>query len=123
MKTMTDYIIRHDVNRTRLFTILMILMLHCGAWQLYAQEWTEPVNVSNGSSFIYYPDMVIDSDGIIHVVWCHVYATNFTKLFYSFSIDDGETWTQPTDILQNTSIRMDQPHIEIDKKKQYLCSL
>jgi len=60
--------------------------------------------------------MVIDNNCIIHVVWDYRIEDNFWKIMYSSSKDDGETWSEPLDLLQNTDLWMSQPHIDFDSK-------
>ncbi|HDO06436.1 MAG TPA: T9SS type A sorting domain-containing protein, partial [Bacteroidetes bacterium] len=81
-----------------------------------AQNWTEPVNVSNMGGFNQLPDYCFDDNGVIHCVWVHVYETNFSKIFYSKSYDDGLTWTTGEDISLNEEKRLSQPHIVCDSE-------
>ena len=80
----------------------------------FAQNWIEPVNVSNMGGFNQVPDFCFDNNGIIHCVWVHVYESNFSKIFYNRSYDDGLTWTTPEDISLNDEKRIGNPHILCD---------
>jgi len=60
------------------------------------------------------PDMIIDKNGIIHVVWDYHVEDNFSKIMYSRSEDEGDTWSEPLDLLQNTDLWMSRPHIGSD---------
>ncbi|NQU88128.1 MAG: exo-alpha-sialidase [Mariniphaga sp.] len=82
----------------------------------FAQNWTEPVNVSNMGGFNQLPDYCFNNNGVIHCVWVHVYETNFSKIFYSKSYDYGSTWTTPEDISLNNEKRLSQPHIICDSE-------
>jgi len=62
------------------------------------------------------PDMIIDKNGIIHVVWDYHVEDNFSKIMYSRSEDEGETSSEPLDLLQNTDLWMSRPHIGSDSK-------
>jgi len=86
--------------------LLLVLVLPMG----YGQNWTPPVNVSNLelSSF---PDMVADGNGVIHVVWYEKLESNWMKIMYSKSIDEGNTWSTPFDLSQNDDLACMMPHI------------
>ncbi len=62
------------------------------------------------------PDFCLDNNGVIHCVWVHVYETNFSKIFYCKSYDDGLTWTIAEDISFNDEKRLSQPHIVCDSQ-------
>jgi hypothetical protein len=83
---------------------------------LYPQVWSEPINITNLGGYSMDPDMVIDHNGIIHVVWSYRINDWYWKIMYTFSEDDGNTWTAPLDLLQNTDLWMSQPHIACDSK-------
>lgn len=56
------------------------------------QEWSEPVNLSmSGAAFK--PSMVVDSEGVIHVIWVDL----FDGFKYAQSAD-GVTWTAPESV-------------------------
>jgi len=78
-----------------------------------AQDWTEPV-VIYGEGVNANPCLTIDKSGTIHCVWSHEIETDFHKLYYSKSEDDGLTWSMPMDIAQNDSLRLDEPQIIVD---------
>nr|NQU92229.1 hypothetical protein [Bacteroidota bacterium] len=96
-----------------LFPLLFLLLF---SRSLPAQEWIEPVNISNLSGSCTNPDVVIDHSGIIHVVWSYRIEDNYRKIMYISSADFGETWTGPLDLLQNTDLWMSKPHIGCDSK-------
>ncbi|MEA3504928.1 MAG: sialidase family protein [Bacteroidota bacterium] len=62
------------------------------------------------------PDFCIDNNGVIHCVWVHVYNSNFSKIFYSISYDDGLTWTTSENISLNEGERLSKPHIVCDSE-------
>jgi hypothetical protein len=78
---------------------------------LLGQQWTEPVNISNLGGYSMEPDMIIDNKGVIHVVWDNWIGLGHWLIMYSCSNDDGATWSEPLDLLQNTDYWMAQPHI------------
>jgi len=99
--------------------ILQLLILTCTSSLLFSQEWMEPVNVSNMPDHLNLDaDMIIDNNGVIHVVWS-MRMTNslwWWNIMYTCSKDDGSTWAEPLDLLQNTDLWMSQPHINCDSK-------
>jgi len=97
--------------------ILILLLLSSLA---YPQVWTPPVDISNTMGYSMEPDMVIDHNGVIHVVWAYKINDNYWKIMYSKSEDDGLTWSTPYDVLQNTSLWMSQPHIACDNSGRFL---
>ena len=90
--------------------ILVILFLFLSNL-LIAQEWSEPVNISNMDGEDRDPDIAIDQNGTMHCVWEHKYSNQFRKIFYSFSTDNGSTWIEPQDVSQNDTLWMNDPHI------------
>ena len=82
------------------------------------QQWTEPINISNLGGYCMDPDMVIDHNGVIHIVWNYQYSAYHWLILYTKSEDDGLTWTEPLDLLQNTDLWMLQPHIACDSKNK-----
>lgn len=91
-----------------LFIILFPLTL-CG------QTWTEPINISpNLPGLDNQPDLCIDNNGVLHCVFTHKLASNWRKIYYSKSTDDGLTWTTPEDISLNPDTSLMNPHIVAD---------
>jgi len=74
------------------------------------------MNITNLGGYSVDPDILIDHIGIIHVVWSYRIDDNFWKIMYSCSDDDGETWSEPLDLLQNTDLWMSEPHIDCDSE-------
>nr|NQU94331.1 T9SS type A sorting domain-containing protein [Bacteroidota bacterium] len=98
-----------------LWTIFLFLLFTLSL-SLPAQEWTEPMNITNLGGYSMNPDMVIDHSGVIHVVWSYRIEDWHRKIMYNYSEDDVETWSEPLDLLQNTDLWMSQPHIACDSK-------
>ncbi len=78
------------------FEALLAILLTSSAWNTVPvvhaqslQSWSDPVNVSNSGSSTD-PQMVVDSEGVIHVIW----VDGIDGYMYSQSVD-GVTWTQP----------------------------
>ena len=97
--------------RYSLFIILLLFSL-----SLFAQQWTEPLNITNLGGYSMHPDMMIDHNGVIHVVWSYKITSSHWLIMYAYSEDDGNTWSEPLDLLQNTELWMSQPHIACDSK-------
>jgi len=98
----------------RIIFIVVIVILACV--KLEAQQWIDPVVISSTDGYNMSPDIIVDSDGIIHVVWSYKVDDNYWKIFYSYSNDDGSTWSVAYDLLQNTHLWMSQPHIACDSE-------
>jgi len=93
------------------------LLLALAPFSLPAQQqWTEPLNISNLGGYSMHPDMMIDHNGVIHVVWSYRITDSHWLIMYTRSEDDGLTWAEPLDLLQNTELWMSQPHIACDRK-------
>lgn len=77
------------------------------------QTWSEPVTIFSGG-LNRFPDITIDKHGVMHCVWAHKLQTNFYKIYYSKSTDNGLTWSVAQDISQNNSLWMYNPQIVAD---------
>lgn len=94
-------------------TLLLFLFIML-TFSSSAQNWTEPVNVSNMNDFILSSDFTIDHSGIIHCVWSLKYDANFSVIYYSKSDDNGFTWSDPLSISQNEDLYCTGPQIVND---------
>lgn len=72
---------------------------------VYTQEVDKPI-----SRF----DVAIDNHGVIHCVMSIKIASNFYKIFYIKSEDDGISWTEPIDISNNNEKWVTVPKIVCD---------
>lgn len=79
-----------------------------------AQNWTEPVNISNMEGMDNNPDLAVDKNGTLHCVWIHNIEQNFSKVYYSKSINGGLTWSLPEDISLNDEKWLSDAHIACD---------
>jgi hypothetical protein len=93
--------------------IITFLTLILSSLFLQSQNWSEPVVIYNEGNN-YNHSFAIDNNGNIHCVWSHEVSGGFHKIYYSSSDDEGQTWSAPTDITQNTSLRLDEPQIAVD---------
>ena len=89
---------------------------------LFAQEWTEPVNISNMDGTDYLSDIAVGPDGTLHCVWVHYYSTLNRGIFYSNSSNEGLNWSTPVNISQNDTLVCLMPHIVVDSKKNIYVS-
>jgi len=105
---------RFEIQYSRFFFLFSLLLLFSRS--LHAQEWSEPMNITNLGGFSEDPDIVNDNSGIIHIVFSYEINFWYRKIMYIYSEDDGNTWTAPLDLLQNTDLWMSQPHIACDSK-------
>ncbi len=81
------------------------------------QEWTEPVNISNIGSLVSVDlNFVVDHKNVIHVVWDQRITDTYWVIMYSKSEDDGNTWSEPADLLGNKDYWMAQPQLASDSK-------
>ncbi len=103
-----------DIRYSIFFFLFSFLLLF--SHPLPAQEWSDPMNITNLGGYSMDPDMVIDHSGVIHVVWSYRIEDWYWKIMYTCSEDDGSTWAEPLDLLQNTDLWMSQPHIACDSK-------
>ena len=90
--------------------ILIIALTNC-----FSQTWSDPVNVSrNGSNHSQH--FTFDKYGVIHCVWVKWLSpySYYSKIYYSKSIDDGLTWSDPVPITTNSDLWLEDPHIVSD---------
>ena len=88
----------------------------CIAHFCTAQNWTTPMKISNMEGFNYEPDITVDRNGNFHCVWVFVVEANYSKIYYSRSSDEGQTWSLPQDISSNEEKRLANPHIVCDSE-------
>lgn len=92
------------------FIILLVSITHfCSA-----QDWSDPINISNMEGMDNQPDIAVDHNGNFHCVWMHNIEQNYSKVYYSKSIDGGFTWSIPADISLNSEKWVSDPHIVCD---------
>ena len=74
--------------------IVILILLLVGS--IDAQEWSAPLSISNIPGPDTYPNYCVDTIGVLHCVWSHIYnLVDDKRVFYSKSTDNGDTWTQP----------------------------
>ena len=99
------------MKKTFMFIIFIFIIFY-----LFAQEWSEPINISNIPGSDYLPDIVIDNNGVLHCVWSHIIETWYRIVYYSKSEDCGETWSEPQIISQNIEHACFYPKIASDSQ-------
>ncbi len=92
------------------FIILLVYITHLCS----AQDWSDPINISNLEGMDNQPDIAIDNNGNFHCVWAHKIANNYWKIYYSKSTDGGITWSSSLDISKNNEKWVSDPHIVCD---------
>ena len=95
---------------------IILILLFLLSSILFAQEWSEPINISNMDGSDYLADITIDNNGVIHCVWSHIIETQYRVIYYSSSEDEGETWNNPQIISQNTEHSCYHPKIASDSQ-------
>ena len=93
--------------------VLLFLLLPL---TLLGQNWTEPVNISTMNGVNQNPDLFIDHNEFLHCVWSHLVDDNYSHIYYSKSIDQGQTWSNPINISQNTEKWLLSPKIVVDSE-------
>jgi hypothetical protein len=85
--------------------------------------WSEPVNISNQKFNSSQPDLAIDSDGTIHVVWWHEDLRAKTgpeeapsEVFYVYKPRFGD-WSEPANISNNIG-RSEQAKLAVDSENK-----
>jgi hypothetical protein len=78
-----------------------------------AQEWSTPVQVSQGG-YNREADFCIDNIGNIHCVYSRKYTDYYYKIYYTKSEDGGQSWSKPEDVFNNDTMWIDQPNIAVD---------
>jgi hypothetical protein len=92
-----------------IFLIIILLVVNT----VFPQTWSDPVTISK-TGFNYSPDFKIDKAGVIHCIWAQEFEYNFKKIYYSKSMNNGETWTNPIPVTSNSNLWLDDPHIVAD---------
>jgi len=75
-------------------------------------SWSTPINVSSIYKNSYYPTITADSAGNLNAAWRDGAITD-KEIMYSRSVDNGVTWSVPTNI-SNNSTQSFNPTITVD---------
>jgi len=113
----TDNTLPDLQNRFKFYKISLLtaLLLLFATHFTHAQTWSEPAVIYTANKFSGFPDFTIDNNGNIHCVWTTKHGTNYYRIYYSKSIDDGDSWTTPINASMNDTKWMDLPHIVSDQ--------
>jgi hypothetical protein len=95
-----------------LFALPFILHFYCGI--VYAQVWSEPMNITNDSYHDSSPDICIDNNGELHCVWVKRFNSSYRSIYYNKSIDQGLSWTSPIKISPHLNGVAYGPTINVD---------
>lgn len=94
--------------RTSLVLGLILLLSICinQSPRAFAQdpgyEWSYPENLSQTPDGSWFSDMVIDSQGNIHVIWCETVRPELGLVLeesVEYTVWNGEEWSQPNDLV------------------------
>jgi hypothetical protein len=100
---------RHGFLRTewlvalslRLILVILISVVLFIPSHAQSDQWSVPINISNTPNGSWFPSLVVDNMGNVHVVWCETQWDKFQVgteyLFYSQRNSQG--WTQPNDLV------------------------
>lgn len=100
----------------KILKITLLFLLIVIAPLISAQNWTEPLNISNMEGLDNVPDFTVDINGTFHCVWAHYIQENYWKIYYSKSTDEGNIWSTPEDISLNSEKWVFAPHIVCDSE-------
>jgi hypothetical protein len=77
-------------------------------------QWTTPVRVSTGATFVHYPHLTVDTNGRVWAIWSAENPTGNANIYYRYSEDNGVTWKPGSDGLLDSS-NADTPWIAADR--------
>lgn len=84
-----------------LLSALMLVSWEAAGVSAQTGSWTKPVNVSHTPNSSWFPDLAVDSQGNVHVIWCETThlesGADKEQVFYSMW--DGQAWSTPNDIV------------------------
>jgi hypothetical protein len=77
------------------------------------KTWTTPVDVSKTAGTSLHPDIGIEKNGAIDIVWNDTVSGEGTPdIYFSRSTDGGKVWTKPFDV-SNTPASSDEPSLAV----------
>src|SRR6267143_85253 len=108
--TQFHYVLRHSAKLTAILISFLV------ASPLAAQQaqvvFSPPQNVSSNPGASDYPQVAVDSQGSINIVWLDNTPSNY-QIFFSGSIDRGATFSTPKNI-SNDPRGADYPYMTVD---------
>ncbi len=103
-------------------TLLLIIILNLG-FVAFGQEWTWPKRVKTTEGSNQYPDMVVDTNGIVHIVFRNYYWTNDTnRIYYTYSLDNGHKWEKSTNLIESNTKKFMRPRIACNDSSEVFVS-
>ena len=105
-------------NNIFLIGILFFLINTAG----FAQQWTEPVTITDMEGSDYAADFTVDNNGVIHCVWVNNPDYWNKWVYYSYSEDDGQTWSEAETVSEMDSVWRTDLHIVNDSKNNLYLS-
>jgi len=100
-------------NTIRFLVVLLAICVTVS--KIYSQQWSDPILVASQSGSCGPADFYVSESGTIHCVWPNgTEPYNVYYIYYSKSIDNGQTWSVPVNISGNTSNRMLSPRVVAD---------
>jgi hypothetical protein len=85
---------------TGLLVLLALMNAQPEMTQAQISPWSIPVNISHSPVGSWFPDMAVDNENNVHVVWCETTAVplgHIEQVYYS--LWDGQVWTEPNDVV------------------------
>src|SRR5882762_5367052 len=108
--TQFHYVLRHSAKLTAILISFLV------ASPLAAQQaqvvFSPPQNVSSNPGASYYPQVAVDSQGSINIVWLDQ-SPGYNAVFFSRSTDGGVTFSTPQN-LSNSPAGSSSPQIAVD---------
>lgn len=80
---------------------VLLLLLTLPSWA-QGGNWSEPINISNTPNHSWFPDLTVDSQGRVHVIWCEttdIKGGRQQKEQTFYTMWDGMSWSTPNDIV------------------------
>jgi len=97
-----------------ILSLLIIILTTINLPPAKAQQWSEPINISNSGYHDGFPDICVDNKGVLHCIWVKTISSSTRKIYYSKSTDQGESWSTPVKISLGDSGFASDPKIVCD---------
>ncbi|MBN2789109.1 MAG: T9SS type A sorting domain-containing protein [Candidatus Delongbacteria bacterium] len=94
---------------------LILFILISMIYLIAGYQWGEPIVIcSHPTADIKEHNMCIDKNGTIHVVWNERYTSTYSQIFYSYSQDEGDSWSPAYNVSQSDTSLLRDPAIASD---------
>lgn len=104
------------------YIIILFFIIKLCTISVLAQNWGTPVNVSNMGRHCNVPRMITDHNGVIHAVWSYMITQTYRPILYSKSVDQGDSWSTPIMIANDSLQWFDSPDITCDQQNHLYVS-